>query len=199
MERASRRWINEQESIRRFNDDLGRRMSKLPVKSQSLLLASAAEALAGGASANSTVLAINRLCQEIYRHCSSRDDYMPHNILAEVARLQTDTPEGEEGNRISDAVICADFAARIPSGELSAKDGVWYIIETELEELSEASFGFSDVGSEDENLAESEILATPDGKELINVLSSLLSRLKDVKVPDAHDVGHTRSRMRILS
>jgi hypothetical protein len=168
---------------------LGELVDGLPRRSQVLFYAAAAEALLGdGAAPLADALAAARDFS-IYGDLPDRTD----DLLEAIAALPDGAADGDV--IVHDGLICAEIALRIIRGDFDAKDGMWYVLEPQLQSVSERLFGFTDVGSERAPRDEPIALRHDDLVRLVSVIEAVLQRLHAEPLVDA-DAAFVRASLR---
>ena len=102
----------------------------------------------------------------------------------------------ETGVVTQDALICADISLRITYGDFKAQDGVWYMLEPQFQATSERLFGYTDVGSENEERDEAIALQDTTLARAVDAIELAVAQLS--AEPTEQDVAVLCATLRAL-
>lgn len=177
------------------NARLTERVAALPLRAQVALLAAGAEVLtprygdwlagAAGAAPDQRDL-LGRAVAEGRRLAAGASADGAGDLLAQVEEATPGDPTDVDWfTAAQDCWICADSALRAARGEADAQDSTWYLLEPVFQATSERLFGYSDVGSEQEDALEAQALEDPALAAAVSAVDAAIDLLAAGEVDDA--------------
>lgn len=124
---------------------------------------------------------------------------MPREILDEIeASTPTDSGANLWFTAAQDCWICLDTAVRGARGEFDPADSTWYLLEPLFQDVSERVFGLSDVGSANQEDAETVALDDPSVVAAMSALRGIIGDLASERLSSSL-LAILRARMAAIS